>query len=42
MRLSVVIPFYRELDLIGRAVGSVLQNAEAVDGLQIQIGRAHV
>lgn len=37
MRLSVVIPFYRELDLIGRAVDSVLQNAEAVDSLQILV-----
>lgn len=37
MRLSVVIPFYREIDLVSRAVESVAQNAEAVDELRILI-----
>ena len=37
MLLSVVIPFYREIDLIGRAVGSVLDNAGAVDAVQVLV-----
>jgi glycosyltransferase involved in cell wall biosynthesis len=37
MKLSVVIPFYRELDLIGRAVESVIINADTVSDVEILI-----
>lgn len=37
MKLSVVIPFYKELPLIARAVDSVLANAASVDDLEIFI-----
>jgi teichuronic acid biosynthesis glycosyltransferase TuaG len=37
MRLSVVIPFHKELLLISRAVNSVLANASDADGLEIFI-----
>lgn len=37
MKLSVIIPFYRELSLISRAVNSVLENSETVDGVEVLI-----
>ncbi len=35
MKLSVIIPFYCELELIGRAIESVINNTEDIDGLEI-------
>jgi teichuronic acid biosynthesis glycosyltransferase TuaG len=37
MKLSVVIPFYKELPLISRTVESVLANASAVDEVEVII-----
>jgi glycosyltransferase involved in cell wall biosynthesis len=37
MKLSVIIPFYRELDLIRRSVDSVFKNTESIDEIEILI-----